>query len=290
MAEEIKGETIIIKRACVTKDIEPELPLAPEKRFQPSDFETYELFLREWPDFFKMWGTLTLGFNYQTGRTFKTMSTDQKMFLFRKCYNEDFKLPGIWPGGRRLFSDQAHALSKMIFEQHEQLFKQVEKKRNMFGTANRKTVWYCENFSPLFLMRELLRTTTQREYLLENKKISQCNVEFNKNVIVPFNTQIQEVMNLTSWFDFIEFDGEKYGFPYKGYKKVHRENDCMGSLRFIESYPLRTPFDDDYDEKGYKGIAKYECNNCGKTLFCSEGNSGVDNNVFFYDKSCESFF
>lgn len=91
----------------------------------------------------------------------------------------------------------------------------------------------------------MLKTITIEDYLHEtnllNKQIDKYNEEllqFNIDVYnwnKKVNKEIEiPTLNLNSWNDYIEVDGEKYGFPHDIYQDVHRVDDCFGKVSSIE--------------------------------------------------------
>ena len=116
---------------------------------------------------------------------------------------------------------------------------------------------YEHDTMPFFEWKNFLRihwfvnnVMTIKNYLLETKalnaQISQEN-EHRKTLnseAEGYNTQLQtrfeeqvkkKVLTLQKWSDCIEFEGQKFGFPWKTYNGVHRENDCMGKVRYSET-------------------------------------------------------
>jgi hypothetical protein len=257
MAEEAKAPSIL-------RVVPPEFALLPDTpetlpRFQPSDFDVYATFLRDCPHFFNKWGSLTLGFNFDTGRTLTVLDYNKpsqrekrrtkgsnghyvnlKLSLLSKYYYEPFKVAGlismnsffIQPPKEQFFSNQALEMSRILYAQQEQMYSAIKKQRNIELPQRAQTIWFVENFSPLFVMRELLLTTSKEDYLAESVKIAQANQEHNKRVLEQRNQEFtQSVMGLTNWFDYITVDSEHFGFPFEGYNGIHRKDNCMGELK-----------------------------------------------------------
>jgi len=284
MVEEVK-EDICILRVAPQQEIKPLLPTVPDAvpRFQASDFDVYNTFMKTQPHFFKKWASLTLGFNYESGRKLTvTDYTDPsqrqnirtngsndhyinlKMALYYEAYNEEFGIKGLCRGARQLFSNQALEMTRIMVAKNEPVYNLIEKKRNIMFTGKRKTIWVVENFSPLFVMHELLLTTNKKKYLAKTLEVVQQNTDYNNNVVIPHNTLVESVLELASWSDFVTIGSPKqrYGFPYPGYKKVHRKNDCMGALKSI------------YQIDG--DLQEYKCEQCNQLLASTSG-------VVFYE-------
>lgn len=274
MSEEAKAPIIL-------RVVPPELSLLPDTpetlpRFQASDFDVYATFLRDCPHFFNKWGSLTLGFNFDTGRSLTVLDYNKpsqreekhreqgsnkhylnlKMELLSEYYYEPFKVYGIHsvetvqPPKEQFFSNQALEMSRILYSQQEKMYKAIEKQRNVQFTGKPKTIWFVENFSPLFVMRDLLFTTSKEDYLAESVTIAQANKDHNNHILEHCNPEFtQSVMGLTNWFDYITVDSKHFGFPFEGYKGVHRKNNCMGELK-----------------KGFflNGRVEYFCPKCSK--------------------------
>lgn len=123
-------------------------------------------------------------------------------------------------------------------------YKETELKQAVFKKTGKDTTLF-------FTLSKLLKTTTAAEYNLETEALRKKafdewtrqygtkkekylkRQEQYKKYISFFKEQ---VLQLPSWNDYIEFEGEKYGFPYPVHKDIHRFQDCMGTVTTTSEY------------------------------------------------------
>lgn len=91
------------------------------------------------------------------------------------------------------------------------------------------------NYGFSSVLFEDLNNINIHEYLQETKKINNeidCeNTEIKRyNVLVDII--IEKINKLNRWYEFVEFEGKKYGIIYKIKDNIHIENDCFGEMIF----------------------------------------------------------
>jgi hypothetical protein len=102
---------------------------------------------------------------------------------------------------------------------------------------------YSNTYSTLqFVFFENLKNINFQKYLNEtyiiNKKIDDDNVSINEYNLIIDNI-IHEINKLNNWFDYIEFEGKKYGMIHKVKDNIHCENNCNGNMIKQRSYDSR---------------------------------------------------
>jgi len=94
------------------------------------------------------------------------------------------------------------------------------------------------------------------------------NIINNENIIIEHI--IDEINKLTSWEDYIEFKGNKYGIP-SIYNDIHRTDNCLGNMVFInkttETYSNDRPF---MSVERVTTYSNYLCDKCNFKHYITE--------------------
>jgi hypothetical protein len=140
------------------------------------------------------------------------------------------------------------------------------------------------SYGPLFYnIHALLKTISVEEYLEKTDEMVQKHqaaydakcaeiekmnliIQEKNQHLVAWNERIKqlekEVMALTRWDEYVEFEGTKYGFPYETWNSVHRKNDCMGTV-FSKFEYCGCHRCEDWGGCGRSGTTTETCSICG---------------------------
>lgn len=132
------------------------------------------------------------------------------------------------------------------------------------GVIHKKLMKELSKEHNIALMDGGLKKINIEQYLNDSKRIYREIDDENKE-IEKYNhlvdKTINEIRQLKSWNDFVEFDGKKYGIQ-KIFENVHRENDCNGAMNYYGSEFCQCFLCNNFDGCGSKGLSFYQCENC----------------------------
>lgn len=84
-----------------------------------------------------------------------------------------------------------------------------------------------------------LTTINPSEYLQKTIKWNNI-VDYENALIQDYNKLIKSIRGkiekIENWYDFVVFEGKKYGYPDKIRNNIHLENNCFGDMIFTREW------------------------------------------------------